>query len=361
MSYIKKTLFGFMSLVLLLSLTLVGCGQEAKTTSAPSSSEQNTPPKEISAQDLLSQVKTLDLPGKGGHGDIVAYDPGQKAVYIAQSPDDNVIVINTQTQAIEKVIPGIKNDNGIAVGSKYIYVAAGDDNKLAVIEKGTWKVVANVETGGKSPDAVYYDEKDKKIFVANDDTNTMGVISTEAPFKLVTSFPLSSDKAQSGPDLGVLIPDKNRLYQSVDNYILVIDTATNKIINKFTTDVAIAKTGGTKDMIYDPGKNIIWLGTTSKKVFAMDPDTGKMNEVVTQSGMDQITWDPVSKMLFLGESGSGSMEVINMTTQKSIGAVKMDTGFHTLDVDTDQHMVYAYLNNSNKVAIYKENMDLIKK
>ena len=353
----RKTLIAAIITVMVLPLSLVGCGaQSAPTTS----SAQPTPSKDVSAKDFLKLVKTIDLPGKGGHGDIVAYDPDQKAVYLAQTPDNNVLVISSDTQDITKVIPRMNGCNGIAVGPKYIYVANATDNKLAVIEKGTWNVVANVDTGGKTPDAVYYDAKDNKIFVANDDSNTMGVISTDAPFKLISSFPLSSDKAVSGPDLGVLIPEKGQLFQSVDNYVLVIDTATNKILKKFYTDVEITAKGGTKDMIYDPGSNIIWLGTTSKKVFAMNPDTGKMTEVAAQSSMDQITFDPASKMVFIGEGGSGSLEVIDTTSKKSIGAIKLDEGFHTLDVDTNKHLVYAYLNTINKVAIYQENMDLLK-
>jgi DNA-binding beta-propeller fold protein YncE len=358
MNRLKKALSGFMPLVLIFSLTLVGCGQQATTTSGPS-----TPANEISAQDLLTAVKTIDLPGKGGHGDVVAYDSDKKALYVSHTPDNNLIIINTETQAIEKIIPNMNGVCGIAVGPKYIYIANGVDSKLGVIEKGTWNVVANVDTGGKTPDAVYYDDINKKVFVGNIDTNNMSVISPDVPFKLVTSFDLSTDKPKAGQDLGVLIPSKNRIYQSVDNYIVVIDTASNKILNKITEDVPIGATGGLKDMIYDPNKNIIWMGTTSKKVFALNPDTGKTTEVAAQNGMDQIAWDPAINMLFLGEKSadSGALEVINMATQKSIGAVKTEAGFHTLNVDTDKHMVYAYYNTSNKVVIYKENMDLIKK
>lgn len=358
MKRLKKSLLGYMSLVLIFSLTLVGCGQKT-----PNPTASTTPVKEISAKDLLTAVKTIDFPGKGGHGDVVAYDPDKKAIYVAHTPGNDLIIINAGTQAIEKIIPNMNGVCGIAIGPKYIYVADGADNKLGVIEKNTWSVVANVDTGGKAPDAVYYDGINKKVFVGNVDTNNMSVISPDKPFKLVTSFNLSTDKPKAGEDLGVLISSKNRLYQSIDNYIVVIDTASNKILNKITEDVSIGKTGGLKDMIYDYNKNIIWVGTTSKKVFALNLDTNKTTKVVTQNGMDQITWDPAINMLFLGEKSatSGALEVINMATQKSIGSVKTETGFHTLDVDTNNHMVYAYYNTSNKIVIYKENIDLVKK
>ncbi|KLU62002.1 hypothetical protein CEB3_c17010 [Peptococcaceae bacterium CEB3] len=364
MSYLKKVSVSSATLILTMAVLLVGCGQQAQPAVATSTGLQKGPAKELTAKDFLTLEKTINLPGKGGHGDIVAYDPAENAVYIDQSPDNNVIVISTKTQDILKVIPDVKSANGIAIGPKYVYVASAGENKLVVIEKGTWNVVARVDTGGKTPDAVYYDGKDNKIFIANDDSDTMGVVSPDSPFELMTSFPLLEHynlKAKSGPDLGVYIPGKDRLYQSDDNYVLVLNTKTNQLVQKFDTNLPIEKLGATKDMVYDPKTDTIWVGTTSKMVLVMNPDTGKFTKVATLSGMDQVACDPVSNFLFLGEGTSGCMEVVNMGTQKAIGAIPIEKGFHTLDVDTNQHMVYVYANYKNQVEIYKENMGVLKK
>jgi YVTN family beta-propeller protein len=309
----------------------------------------------VTAQSFLTKVGTIQLPGKGGHGDVVAYDPAEKAMYVAQSPDNNVIVISTVTRQIVKVIPDMASSNGIAIGPKYIYVANAASNSVAVIEKGSWKVVATVSSGGKTPDAIYYDGKDNKVLVANDDTNNMGVINANT-FKLETTYPLLPKNATSGPDLGVLVTNQNRLYQADDNYIDVINPTANKIVQQLSTTLPSSK--ATKDMIYDPATNQVWVGTTGNEVIALNPTSGKMSSVATASGQDQIAWDPASKMLFTG-SKNGTMEVINMTTKQSIGSIPTESGFHTLDVDTDNHIVYAYLNDSNQIDLYQENMWLL--
>lgn len=69
------------------------------------------------AQTGYKLVKAIDLPGsKGGHGDWVTFDPRTNTVWLSQSPDHNVVVINTRANTVQGVIPGIENGNGIAVG-----------------------------------------------------------------------------------------------------------------------------------------------------------------------------------------------------------------------------------------------------
>ncbi|VBB09041.1 Hypothetical protein LUCI_4327 [Lucifera butyrica] len=308
---------------------------------------------------ILTLVSTIDLPGKGGHGDVVVYDPDKKTVYIAQSPDNNVIVISTVTNKVAAVIPDVNGGNGIAVGPSFIYAASGDDNTLAVIDKTTWKVIKKVPTGGTAPDAVYYDAQDDKVFVGNDDSNTMGVIYSQYPFVLITSFPLSSDKPIAGPDLGLYVAEQNRIYQSMDNLVLVINAATNEIIKTIPTNVEINKKGGTKSMIYDPQKNTLWVGTSSKQILAMNLDTGGYTKVATDSGMDQLTWDPITRLIFFGQGGAGALGIIDASTGKFLGSLKTEADFHTVAVDYDQHLVYAYYNQSNKVLVYKENTGMM--
>ena len=73
----------------------------------------------VNAQAHYKLVKTLDLPGtQGGHGDWTTFDPASKTVWLSQSPDHNVVVIDAATLAIKSVIPDIKNGNGIAHSSR---------------------------------------------------------------------------------------------------------------------------------------------------------------------------------------------------------------------------------------------------
>lgn len=51
--------------------------------------------------DGYTLLKTINLPGTvGGHGDIVAYDADTHSMWVAQSPDNNVVVIDTATNSV---------------------------------------------------------------------------------------------------------------------------------------------------------------------------------------------------------------------------------------------------------------------
>jgi len=87
-------------------------------------------------------------------------------------------------------------------------------------------------------------------------------------------------------------------------------------------------------------------------VLAVDPDTGKVvYTVTTASGMDQLAAATDDGPLFLGESKAGVMGVVDLATHENIADVKTESGFHTEGYLPGAHLAYAYLNQSNKIAI----------
>src|SRR6202048_4984216 len=150
----------------------------------------------------IATQQTIALPGVGGHGDEVVVDPGAHAAYVAQSPDNNLVVINTTANSVEAVVPQIASGNGIAFSDSYVFVSEADAGVVAVIAKPSWKVIATVPSGGKTPDAIYYDPHENSIFVTNDDSNNMEQFSATAPFGVEGTLNLAPAQAKTGPDLG---------------------------------------------------------------------------------------------------------------------------------------------------------------
>ena len=90
----------------------------------------------------------------------------------------------------------------------------------------------------------------------------------------------------------------DKIYQSDDNNVDVIDAKTRTIQKVFTPLSADATT---KDIYYDQAHHLLWVGTSDPKVLAIDPDTGKVVYTVkTASGMDQLAADTDDGLLFLG-------------------------------------------------------------
>jgi len=324
------------------ALITAGC---STPTAAPAASVSQTPAPKLN----VTTEKTIALPGVGGHGDEVVVDPGAHSAYVAQSPDNNLVVIDTAANSVEAVVPQIASGNGIAFSDAYVFVAEADAAAVAVIAKPSWKVIATVPSGGKTPDAIYYDPQENSVFVANDDSNNMEQFHATAPFGVEGILNLAPAQSKTGPDLGTYASAIDKIYQSDDNNVDVIDAKTRTIQKVFTPLSADATA---KDMYYDQAHHLLWVGTSDPKVLAIDPDTGNVVYTVkTASGMDQLAADTDDGLLFLGESKAGVMGVVDLATHQNITDVKTESGFHTEGYLPGAHLAYAYLNQSNKIEV----------
>jgi DNA-binding beta-propeller fold protein YncE len=213
-------------------------------------------------------------------------------------------------------------------------------------------VVATVASGGKTPDAVYYDAADHSVFVANDDSNDIEQFSASPPFTVSRTLPLQPSPAKSGPDLGTYSPSQDLIYQADDNDVLVINAKTRtiqKVINLPLPGGAAAK-----DMYYDPTSSLLWVATSGPQLLAVDPASGAVAATVkTTAGADQISADSSRGLLFLGEGKAGVLGVVDLATRRALTDIKTEPDFHTLDYLPGSDRVYAYLNASNRIAVDK--------
>jgi YVTN family beta-propeller protein len=314
--------------------------------SSPSSSSVQT-----AAAVTASIQKTIHLPGAGGKGDVVVSDPDAHRVYVAQSPDNNVVVINTTTNSIQAVIGHVPKANGIAYSPDYLFVSEGPTKRVAVISKANWRVIATVPSGGTTPDAVYYASPNDTVFVANDDSNTMEFFSARAPFTVGGSIALQPTKPTKGPDLGTYVRETNTIYQSDDNRVLVINAARRTITNVFALPLPAGATA--KDMFYDGRRHLLWVSTSAQETLAIDPSTGRVvNKVATASGADQISGDEQHRLLYLGEGKAGVMGVIDLDTAASAN-FKTEKATHTLATPPNTDLVYLYRDMPNVMDVVK--------
>jgi DNA-binding beta-propeller fold protein YncE len=294
---------------------------------------------------------TIDLPGVGGHGDVVLADPAAHSVYLSQSPDNNVVILNTDTNTIRAVVGGVPESTGMAYSPSYVFVAESKANMVAVISKDTWRVVATVPSGGENPDAMYYDANKGSLFVGNIDSNNLVELSAKAPFAAQGTLALQPAKGENGEDLGTYVPSIDRIYQSIDNNITVINPNTRTIEKVFTLPIPAKESS--KDIFYDRQQNLLWVATTASEVLAINPSTGAVAATVkTTSGIDQVAGDESRQLLFLGEGKAGVMGIVDLNAKKNIADIPTDPTFHTLAYLPGTGDVYAYLNKANKVAVY---------
>jgi DNA-binding beta-propeller fold protein YncE len=295
-------------------------------------------------------VKTIDLPGaKGGHGDWVSYDSATDTIWLAQSPDHNVVVIDAKKKAVKGVIPGIANGNGIALTAKYAFLADGDGNDVVVVDKWHLKQVATLKPEGKTPDGIVFVAKAGTIYVTSDDSNDITVFKASPPFAEAAHIQLQPDHPKDGPDVPAYVESKNRVFQPDDAIMNVIDTTANKVETIWKPDVK----GDVKPMVYDQKTDHLFVGTTDKKLLVLNADSGDLVATIPLKGsVDETAIDAAARRAYVGDK-AGAIEVIDLDKDAVIDWLPSEKNVHTLAVDTKTHDVYVYRNQSNKVDVFR--------
>lgn len=300
------------------------------------------------AQTEYKLVKTIDLPGsKGGHGDWTTFDKATHTVWLSQSPDHNVVVIDASTDVVKAVIPGIEDGNGIALSPKYGFLSDNKGNVTVVVDKRTYKKVATLKPEGKGPNGTTYVGKTGNLYVTTD-SGDMTVFSAKAPFKEIVHYRLTPDPAKKGPDGALYVASKGLLYQPIDNVIDVIDPVRNKILATWSPGIETAA----KPMVYDHKTQHFLVGTTDLKMLVLDANGKTVAAIPVKGNLDETVIDEGARRAFVGDK-AGVIEVIDLDHDKLAEVLPSEKNVHTLAVDPKTHTLFVYRNESNKVDVYQ--------
>lgn len=133
----------------------------------------------VSVYNTINRTTNNISAGDSPYGLVVSPD-GSK-VYAAISGDNNVLVINTATNAIIATIPVGESPAGITItptGSA-VYVANQGTNNVSVINTATNKVIATV-TVDINPVGMSVTSDGSQVYVANERSGTVSIINTES-------------------------------------------------------------------------------------------------------------------------------------------------------------------------------------
>jgi len=337
----------------------------------------------LAAELKYEKVATIYLPTENGHGDIVTYDRSNGMVYVSLK-DDGLAVIDTRTNTVVHTIKDISQPNGNDWDADHVYVAAAEGrpqgqngcqvgcgyghvkNEIVVISKHTWNIVGRVTTQGTTPDWVGVDREHGVLYVDSDDRNFMEAYSTGDQPQLKAVWPLYPrninhwwlDTADyTGPDVAWIGRSGREIFQSADQYVQVIDTATGNVLRHADTGVELTKKGGTKGQWLDEKNNRLCVASTTKKpgMLVLNPDTLAVIKTIPETGgVDQLVADPGLGLVYSFVSSPGGFDVYDANTMEHVAWVPTHVKTtHTGDVDTSTHMVYAYEGDRASLGVYK--------
>lgn len=224
----------------------------------------------------------------GRHPAHVIIDAQGKLIYVTNSEDDNVLVIDV---AQKKVIGDIKTGkfpHGLRMSpnGREIYVANVNDNSVSVIDVAQSKEVTRIPVG-KAPVQVGFTPDGGRAYVSLRDENSVAMIDTAQRKKIATIA------VGRNPIQVFVTPDGHSVYVAnqgteadPDNTVSVIETANNSVIATIETGK-----GAHGIVISDDGRYAFIANTVDDTVSVIDTETRKViNNIKVGKGPNGITF-----------------------------------------------------------------------
>jgi YVTN family beta-propeller protein len=168
------------------------------------------------------EVTVDTITGLGNAPFSIAYDSIKERIYVTNSDDNTVSVINKTTNTVIDtisigVVPyGIEYDNV----NQRMYVSNFGDGTVSVIDTTTNTVVGSPITVGSGPYGIEYDNVNQKMYVSNFGDGTVSVIDTTT--NIVDPTPITVGDGPRGIEYN-LVSERMYVANNLDESVSVIN------------------------------------------------------------------------------------------------------------------------------------------
>src|ERR1700746_3647007 len=162
----------------------------------------------------MATLKSIARIGPIKYPDGIAYAPEAKRVFVSDEHGDADAVIDTNKNSLLTTIPlgGGAGNTVYDSGSGHILVAVHEKNELVSIDPSTAKIIGHYAVAGiESPHGIALDVDARLAFVAGEDNNKLAVFDLTS-MRVLATYPVGKD-----PDVLAFDPGLKRLYVSAES------------------------------------------------------------------------------------------------------------------------------------------------
>jgi hypothetical protein len=300
----------------------------ALLTSAPVFAAHARAPHARVAGDDFAQPLTLlnmtPLPEIVGDFDHFAVDLKRNHLFVSAEVHHSVEMFDLTTGKHLQSIPGFKTPHSLAFAPEKdeLLIADGGDSALILLSAETLQrtdrvaLIDGSATGkGDSPDAAYYDARNRLYYIGNGGASANLMESTISIFsvdqgKLIGSMSVPGNNVES---MGV-DDVHHRLYVNIRDkqQIGVFDLDTKQLL---TTWTAPGMKGNTALTVDAKNQRIFVAGRKPGIFYVFDQDGKVVAQMPCADINDDMTWDPVMKRIYI--SGTQGLEVFRQDSPDS--------------------------------------------
>ena len=296
----------------------------------------------------LTLAQSIELPrhpsGGFDHGD-VHLQTG--LVFVAHTATGTVEVIDGERGLHRAAIPGCPEASGVLCAQEggLVFAAARGAGKVLVIEAASGNVVEEVAVGPK-PNGLAWDARRKRLLVA-DVHDFRARLADPYTGRVVTEIELPGR-----PRWCVYDSRADRFLVNIREPACVAVLAADTVSLQVRWPVSSA---GPHGLDIDSEHDRAFVACDGGAVFALDLQTGRELAGVAIAGEPDAIWhNPNRSRLYVAIGDPGVIDVVDTRAMAVAEEVPTETGAHTTAFDRLRQLLYAFLPDSCRAAVYKE-------
>lgn len=298
----------------------------------------------------------VDLPannGKGGfdHADVYA---ASDRLYVAHTSNDALDVIDCAQQRYIESVPGLSAVAGALVSEArgLVFTSNRGEDTVSMFTPGAERDAVKIPVGVK-PNGLAFDPTRGILIAANvgdpaiPGSFTISVVDIERKER-IAEIPVSGRTRWAVYD-----PVRDVFYVNIASpaQIVVIDPRSPRAVAS-ELDIAAA---GPHGLDIDPATGRLFCACDAGVLLAVDAASGRaLGEVVLSGAPDVIFLQPITGRLYVAIGDPGVIDVIDTRQMRRVQTVATEAGAHTLALDRKRSKVFAFLPETHRAAVYRD-------
>ena len=298
----------------------------------------------------------IDLPAhtQTGGFDHAAVHRRSGQLYVAHTANNAVDVIDGAADRYLYSIPHLTGVAGALVSDErdLIFTSNRGENTVGILAPGAHTDLVKVAVGVR-PNGLSFDPQRGLLLAAN-------VGDPAIPGSFTVSM---VNVAQRKMMASIPVPGRTRwtIFDSATDvfYVNIADPPKIVMVNaQEPTQIASAMTApaaGPHGLDLDTARRRLFCACDAQKLLTLDIASGEVLHENDLSGVpDVIFFNAARHHLYVAIGDPGFIDVFDTNELQRIEVVTTEKGAHTIGFDADRHKVYAFLPQSHRAAVYKD-------
>lgn len=308
----------------------------------------------------LTSVANIQLPvPKSGEGaaasaslDLLTVDTRNGLLYV---PYTNTLdIIDTRARKVTGQVPNLPGIKSIALSKdpNIVFTADGGNNSVAVVDVSKLEVLQEIKTPLGNPDASFYDPTNDVVVVSQSGPSPNLAFIDATNRKMIGSL-----KLPSGPELMAGDPQTGRIYLAMHdkNNVIQVDVASRQILATFKGCDIASPVG----MAYDPSDGRLFVANgvvhSANVVSIIDVVLDRcLGTIDIGHGPDQAAFNEHLHHVYVANSGTSDVSVIDATGLKPLGTNGTGHAAHSVAADPTTDTVYVGVERAGIIAVYHD-------